>query len=1062
MTTDYQKLRADNELEYGRAIGRIGKMLLEDRYDKRTHFIFEILQNAEDALRRRGKWSGSRSVRFDLSRQALRISHFGAPFNGDDVRGVCGINESTKKDHTAIGRFGIGFKSVYAFTSRPEVHSGDEAFVIQDYVLPSPAAMIERDAEETVILLPLASSDHSAFEEIAEGLQTLGSQSLLFLRHVDEVLWSIADGGQGGYKREEVNSDGFMRQVRLTASGEAAEESTFLLFSRPVSNECREVGFVEAAFLVMEDEKRQRPSVQRIADARLVVHFPTVLPTHTGFLIQGPYQTTPSRDNIPSDKPWNKYLVAETGELLVDILCFLRDRKMLDISTLRSLPLERQKLTGTLFAPLYDRLVSALKTQRLLPQSNGQYGVAAQLRIARAQDVRDLFGPKQLGQLLGEGDSIHWVIAEITADRTPELRTYLMQELKIPEIVLESMLGRLTKTFLEEQSDAWILRLYGLLSTQPALMRGKAKDLPLIRLEDGTHVQLVQHGLVQAFLPIDGKTGFPTVRSALCTGETLRFLKNLGLTTPDPVDDVIRNLLPAYRLEQIEIDSYEDDIARMLRAFQTDSSAQREKLIEALRTSSIVMAKDAGTGLEYMAVPADVYLASTRMLNLFAGIESVSVIDNSYSILRGEKIREMLEACGATRILRTESVDCTLSNSSRSEARRAAGFESASYELEIRDKQIVGLDALLSALPRMSIEDRRERAALLWEALAEFVDRRGASALTVAYSWFYHSQRTTQVDAHFVRQLNDTAWIPDDSGELRRPAETFFSQLGWPESPILESKVRFKPPAIAELAREVGIDPDVLDELKRIGVTHLEQLRACLKLDQKVDDDDDSDHEDTDDEEERSGSGETEPNSGGSQAHSKEDLSEDQSTQGNSGVSSGRGENHTGGQSGGKSRNGGATGTREFISYVGARAPGDDQDPDGLSQVERMKLEEQAIARILRVEPTLQRTKAGNEGFDLMECDLDGEPERWIEVKAMAGALVDRPVGLSPAQMEYARRYADQFWLYVVEYAADNGRARILRIRNPHGATGTFTFDRGWEAVADIVKCAGDLSTAAE
>ena len=50
---------------------------------------------------------------------------------------ICGIGESTKDtDLTAIGRFGIGFKSVYAITNQPEIHSGDEDFGIKNYVHP--------------------------------------------------------------------------------------------------------------------------------------------------------------------------------------------------------------------------------------------------------------------------------------------------------------------------------------------------------------------------------------------------------------------------------------------------------------------------------------------------------------------------------------------------------------------------------------------------------------------------------------------------------------------------------------------------------------------------------------------------------------------------------------------------------------------------------------------------------------------------------------------------------------------------------------------------------------
>ena len=114
MPSDYAAIRLDNERRYGTDIGRIGPMLLADRYADRTHFIFELLQNTEDALARRPQRSGSRAVEFVLSEDELRVTHWGKPFDDPDVRGVCGIAVSTK-DLTAIGRFGIGFKSVYAF-----------------------------------------------------------------------------------------------------------------------------------------------------------------------------------------------------------------------------------------------------------------------------------------------------------------------------------------------------------------------------------------------------------------------------------------------------------------------------------------------------------------------------------------------------------------------------------------------------------------------------------------------------------------------------------------------------------------------------------------------------------------------------------------------------------------------------------------------------------------------------------------------------------------------------------------------------------------------------------
>ena len=49
----------------------------------------------------------------------------GCIFDDRDVRGVCGVGEGTKADDlTKIGKFGIGFRAVYAYTSMPEVPFG--------------------------------------------------------------------------------------------------------------------------------------------------------------------------------------------------------------------------------------------------------------------------------------------------------------------------------------------------------------------------------------------------------------------------------------------------------------------------------------------------------------------------------------------------------------------------------------------------------------------------------------------------------------------------------------------------------------------------------------------------------------------------------------------------------------------------------------------------------------------------------------------------------------------------------------------------------------------------
>jgi hypothetical protein len=114
---------------------------------------------------------------------------------------------------------------------------------------------------------------------------------------------------------------------------------------------------------------------------------------------------------------------------------------------------------------------TALSSECLLPRVNNGYVPATRAKLARTQELRDLFGPSQLSTLFGTDGELAWLSGEITQDRTPELRQYLMRELGITEVTPETILPKLDKSFLQAQSDDWILDLYEFLNGQPALLR---------------------------------------------------------------------------------------------------------------------------------------------------------------------------------------------------------------------------------------------------------------------------------------------------------------------------------------------------------------------------------------------------------------------------------------------------------------------------------------------------------------------------------------------------------------------------------------------------------------
>lgn len=128
--------------------GDINLDIFEDFYPDQAHFVYELLQNAEDAE--------ARDVTFSLKRDGCHVVHDGRKlFDERDVRAITGIHNSTKsKSQDQIGKFGVGFKSVFVYTSTPHVWSGEYAFRIVQQVLPEPVARDSVEEGKTAFWLP--------------------------------------------------------------------------------------------------------------------------------------------------------------------------------------------------------------------------------------------------------------------------------------------------------------------------------------------------------------------------------------------------------------------------------------------------------------------------------------------------------------------------------------------------------------------------------------------------------------------------------------------------------------------------------------------------------------------------------------------------------------------------------------------------------------------------------------------------------------------------------------------------------------------------------------------
>lgn len=116
--TDYSRPRqAVNQADSLNTLSR-------DLYTEAKRFVYELLQNADDAAD--GK---PVKVAMRLFNTSLVIAHTGNPFSERDLRGLCGINDGTKKNAVEkTGYKGIGFKAVFGQSNKVTVFTAAEYF----------------------------------------------------------------------------------------------------------------------------------------------------------------------------------------------------------------------------------------------------------------------------------------------------------------------------------------------------------------------------------------------------------------------------------------------------------------------------------------------------------------------------------------------------------------------------------------------------------------------------------------------------------------------------------------------------------------------------------------------------------------------------------------------------------------------------------------------------------------------------------------------------------------------------------------------------------------------
>jgi len=811
----YDRITEDNIKKYGTDINRYGPVLLSNLYSDKTHFIYELLQNAEDACERAKKKGSTREffVSTQLFPDRLEVRHNGIEFNENDVKGICGLVEGTKgEDSSQIGKFGIGFKSVYAYTKSPQVYSGEKSFCIKNYV--QPFAIPKREdivPEETLFVIPFNDDKilaNVAFSAIGNRLKNLSKRTLLFLKNIEEIRWSIQESS-GIYLRESKRLNGNARRIYLLSKVDGSEEDEeWLVFHRYLGSEQIKI---EVGYLLSKDTKTGKDKIVSARNTELVVFFPTEKETHLKFLTQGPYRTTSARDNIPYTDARNKELIEKTATLVAESISKIKEMNLLDISFLNTMPLREEVFPEeTMFRPIYNAVKEKLSgSETLLPSGDGKYVTSKKALLADGEPLRNLLSSKQLSSLFGK-DNAKWLDKNITNKKTSELKNYLMGELKIPEIDPDKFARKITEEFMKEQNDDWVKQFYGFLLGPKVLWKkrgssywekeGPLRSKSIIRLLDNSHTKpFDSSGNPLVYLPTKSESLFKTVKKTLLDDKNAKkFLEELGLKEPDKVAEIGEFVLPKYRQDKREVKDEENikDIEKITQVLKDISGERKSDLIDKVKNLPILVAYQGAKKDLYWVKPTKIYLTEKytgrKDIELyFEGNEEIYFLDERYIFIDVSILEEL--GCKTKVHVNYMEIDydknVTLANYHGWHKRGLNGFDP---DCEIEDLEY--------ALRNINLE----RAIIIWKILKEHYKKIYGTVESSSRQDYAFSEKEEKF-SKMGKLLHSYSWLPGKDGQFHKPSDLLLSDLsdGFDkrglEARYIAEKLKFKKDVEQEL-----------------------------------------------------------------------------------------------------------------------------------------------------------------------------------------------------------------------------------------------------------------------
>ena len=793
-----------------------------EKYSDQAHFIYELLQNANDAKATKSS--------FQLTINGLYFKHNGTKnfwvSNPDqekqdqlnnklgDINAITAVAQSNKKDQSTIGKFGVGFKAVFQYTETPHVYDPNFQFKISKYIVPIKLDndLSDRQKNETVFYFPFDKKEtdengnlkmpkEQAYSDILDKFKKLVFPTL-FLSDLQELKWQAENNEVGEYSKKRIKqkqTEGIIyERVELNQQvGLKQTKENLYLFTR--LTEEYNLNYSIGYFL---DEKGKLMSKQYSA----FCFFPTKETTNLNFILHAPFLLTDSREGIHRSKEHNTKMVELLAQLSADSLIILKDLKVFSDDIIEIIPYKNIEYGNDgFFDDFYFKIKEKLQTEEILPAKNKTFANKGNAYWADSPDLANLFSNEQLAELV-KNQNAKWVFVTIGRTKDKEITDYIdggsekYWDRKEPNLIKSNMdfenkiADLITSNFIKTQSNEWLHKFYEYLSERKSY-QDKFKTKPIFKDSEGNAVSAFDkiggelHGIL--FLPLEeANSTYKTIDPELLKNKkTKEFIENFGIKKPSLKDEIYNNILPLY-----EKDGEIDTDAHFKKFFTYWKNAGRpEEFISLIEDKKFVSFKTNEDETTYRGIANEIYYPTSDLLKYFESKPDTKFVDldDYYSFITDEKeqqiLKEFLLKLGVSllpRIIEKEITDTSI--------KARLNLRQSTYGYNDRNTTI---DRIIDGCNEITKNIDKEKSLILWFYLKKLSSYEYSQG---SHKYFYYSQQYQSFESNALTLLKKRKWLLANSGELVAPSEICINELSddFERNSELERLLEFKPTAV--------------------------------------------------------------------------------------------------------------------------------------------------------------------------------------------------------------------------------------------------------------------------